>query len=709
MDFLRQAAKKKVIRTTQYGDQEFGRWELEIIHTPIFQRLYNLKQLGFTDRVYPDAVHSRFNHVLGATEMAERMARRLQSWLREHAKTTFKFVVPAGSNMEQREVTGQELETSLGHLVPVVRLVALLHDLTHGAYGHTLEDEVCLFEEKHDSQLRQQRFFDALVAQLIYIWATELGIKDADPRVFEDLGNLVVDSKVVAQWSDEIGEKLTLSGENDDLAVLLRQMELAMVLLTHIEFLHKSGEPAVPAIPVLLVSDVAGRISKKVQPMEFYVHRDAYLIDMVGNTICADLLDYARRDAANAGLKVQFDERLIRYLSVVSVKDDLSPTGQPCIRLAIQFFTDKMRHDVLSEMSAVLKARYLINERVLFHPTKCAAGAMLGTAVQLLGLSRLPSWMQALGDQEFLAQLRDVGEALAMIFSVPSGSVGKLWTGITSNLHCSPKLATIVRESLDHIFVSEQVGSAVRSEDLKRLQERIAGARGLLWRLSARRYPKLAYRLRPGLHHSGGESDETMAERYSQPENRYKLERKIERICHLPIGSIVVHCPRRRTSMKVAEVLVVGSELNRVAKLRDVTTVSPESLEPYQEEIRAIESMYRSIWQFHVYLDFAKFDKQPVVALALHHELDFPNDALFLDEPANEPETMYKLLASDDVKGEIPMNHLAEIVESVDEETVRFRHGTDSDVKERLIAIIHKVNAKAAGAGEPKQLDIPGV
>jgi hypothetical protein len=161
--------------------------------------------------------------------------------------------------------------------------------------------------------------------------------------------------------------------------------------------------------------------------------------------------------------------------------------------------------------------------------------------------------------------------------------------------------------------------------------------------------------------------------------------------------------------MKVAEVLVVGSELNRVAKLRDVTTVSPESLEPYQEEIRAIESMYRSIWQFHVYLDFAKFDKQPVVALALHHELDFPNDALFLDEPANEPETMYKLLASDDVKGEIPMNHLAEIVESVDEETVRFRHGTDSDVKERLIAIIHKVNAKAAGAGEPKQLDIPGV
>jgi HD superfamily phosphohydrolase len=595
MDFIRQAAKKKVIRTTQYGDQEFTRWELEIIHTPIVQRLYNLKQLGFTDRVYPDAVHSRFNHVLGATEMAERMARRLQIWLGEQAETKFKYAVPVDANFDEHEVTGRELGAQLGDRIPVVRLVALLHDLTHAAFGHTLEDEVCLFQEKHDSQERQQRFFNALVAQLVYIWTTELGIRDADPRVFDDLGNLVVDSSVVARWSDEIAEHLAPSGENHGLASLLRQMELAMVLLAHIEFLHDRGQ-SMPAVPVLLVRDIAQRISKTVPAVEFHLHRDAYLVDMVGNTICADLLDYARRDAANAGLKVQFDERLIRYLSVVSVNGDLSPTDQPCLRLAIQFFTDKMRHDVLSEMSAVLKARYLINERVLFHPTKCAAGAMLGTAVQLLGLASLPPWMQALGDQEFLAQLKDIGEALATVFSLATGSSGKRWTDLNSNLSCSPKLTSVVRDALDHIFETEHIGPTVVSEQVRRLEERIVGARCLLWRISGRRYPKLAYRLRPGLHHSGGESDDTMAKRYSEPENRYKLEREIERNCHLPVGSIVIHCPRRQTSMKVAEVLVVGSELSRVAKLRDVITVSPESLEPYQEEIRAIESMYRSIW-----------------------------------------------------------------------------------------------------------------
>lgn len=70
MDFLR-SGRPKVLRTRLYGDQEFSRFELEILHTPIVQRLYNLKQLGFTDRVYPDAVHSRFNHLIGVTEIVE--------------------------------------------------------------------------------------------------------------------------------------------------------------------------------------------------------------------------------------------------------------------------------------------------------------------------------------------------------------------------------------------------------------------------------------------------------------------------------------------------------------------------------------------------------------------------------------------------------------------------------------------------------------
>ena len=62
----------------------------------------------------------------------------------------------------------------------------------------------------------------------------------------------------------------------------------------------------------------------------------------------------------------------------------------------------------------------------------------------------------------------------------------------------------------------------------------------MIWRLTARRYPKTAYRLRTA-HHTGGANDQTIADKYSRPQERYILERKIEEVCNLPLGSIFVH------------------------------------------------------------------------------------------------------------------------------------------------------------------------
>jgi len=80
--------------------------------------------------------------------------------------------------------------------------------------------------------------------------------------------------------------------------------------------------------------------------------------------------------------------------------------------------------------------------------------------------------------------------------------------------------------------------------------------------------------------------------------------------------------------MKVAEVLVVGADLSKAAQLKDLTTVSPEGLKPYESEIRAVQDMYLSIWQFHAYLDLPYWDKQPIVQQAFEREVKFPNDKL---------------------------------------------------------------------------------
>jgi len=695
-----------------YDDQTFTRFELELLHTPILQRLYNLKQLGFTDRIYPDAIHSRFNHILGATEVAERMGQKLIAWLTLHKGQEFAYFDIKSQG--ETKITAGDIATQLKDRVPALRLMAVLHDLTHAAFGHTLEDEVNVFDEKHDDPRRQRRFFDALVAQLLYLWCTEQRLQRFEATVLEELSELTLSSghKREIGWAEELQQYLRDDkGQLAALAEHMQNLELAFQLLLHLDFAHNADDSPQEHLGELLASKALEAVGGPPSRRDFVLHRDMFLLDLVGNTICADLLDYARRDADNAGLKIQFDDRFLRYLCITSVNDDLSPDRKRCIRTAIQIFTDKMRYDVLSEMSGILKARYLINERVLFHPTKCAAGAMLGTAVQLLGLRDLPDWMQVLGDQEFLRALMVIArnlEASVPAMGAPWPAKPQPWKDvIRASWSLDSRMAAVLERAIAWIVPATPGSQPLSESDAGQVLSRARAARNVIWRLTARRFPKPAYRLRQ-VHHTGGATDEEIAETYSRPKDRYFLERKIEEVCNLPMGSIFVHCPRRKTSLKVAEVLVVGSDLSRAAQLRNLTRVSPEGLEPYEHEIVAVQDMYRSIWQFHGYLDFAFWDKQPIVEWAFERELKFLNDRLLSEELANENHGAYGLLAGS-LRDEIPPVWLTSVIKRVDEEVpTRMRRGGEADLTSKLKTIIREVLAEVGGDSKA-QLDLPGI
>lgn len=53
------------IRDPIYGFIKFDAWERDVINHPAFQRLRRIKQLAWTDMVYPGATHARFEHSLG--------------------------------------------------------------------------------------------------------------------------------------------------------------------------------------------------------------------------------------------------------------------------------------------------------------------------------------------------------------------------------------------------------------------------------------------------------------------------------------------------------------------------------------------------------------------------------------------------------------------------------------------------------------------
>lgn len=100
----------------------------------------------------------------------------------------------------------------------------------------------------------------------------------------------------------------------------------------------------------------------------------AYWIQILSDTIDADVFDYLKRDALFTGLNLYYDTRVLSYFKVDR------KSGNLFVDLAKHHM---LREDILSEIIRVLEARYYFSERVYYHHAKVAAGAALAKAVEL--------------------------------------------------------------------------------------------------------------------------------------------------------------------------------------------------------------------------------------------------------------------------------------------------------------------------------------
>ncbi len=108
--------KPMEIRDVIHGSILIGREELPVLDSKFFQRLRQIKQLGFAENSFPGATHNRYVHSLGAMSTATRFFESVF-----HAERS-----PAHSQHFAR-------------FRPVLRLAALLHDVGHGPLSHTTE------------------------------------------------------------------------------------------------------------------------------------------------------------------------------------------------------------------------------------------------------------------------------------------------------------------------------------------------------------------------------------------------------------------------------------------------------------------------------------------------------------------------------------------------------------------------------------------
>jgi len=95
-----------------FENNETDQLLIDLINTEEFQRLRRIKQLGFSDMVFPGANHSRFAHSIGVMAMARKFLDALQ---RNHESKV---------SIETRTL---------------VLVTCLLHDVGHGPFSHTFE------------------------------------------------------------------------------------------------------------------------------------------------------------------------------------------------------------------------------------------------------------------------------------------------------------------------------------------------------------------------------------------------------------------------------------------------------------------------------------------------------------------------------------------------------------------------------------------
>ncbi len=95
--------------------------EKEIINTDIFKRLRNIRQMSLAYITFSGATHTRYEHSIGTMHVAYKIAKKIEK-LKRYAD----FII---------EGDEKSYETTL----QFIRIAALLHDLGHPPFSHTVE------------------------------------------------------------------------------------------------------------------------------------------------------------------------------------------------------------------------------------------------------------------------------------------------------------------------------------------------------------------------------------------------------------------------------------------------------------------------------------------------------------------------------------------------------------------------------------------
>lgn len=346
-----------------------------------------------------------------------------------------------------------------------------------------------------------------------------------------------------------------------------------------------------------------------------------FVADIVGNTICADLLDYLRRDHLYTGLPLALGRRFEAGYYVL-------PDGDPDYgrRMVLSVHRKgEERPDAITEILKHLRYRYELSERALVHHTKLAADAMVGKALEI--------WHDALWAES-------ASDALA-------GEDGPLWPEGTdlevlrekvTEIGVDPKeLDTSVQQELDVVMTRkgddgllEYLADLPGAGPLGRHRDksRRAAAADLGAQVERRQlFKPIAVQSDTSI-----ERDD-FYKKFGDPDRRRELEQQAARFADItPAWWVLIWIPDPRMRLKVAGVYVDDGE-----KIRRFVDREAKDKDRGAE----IYDAHKDLWAVSVFVhpevrDDAEKRRLVLASLAADLNVDLGNVAKEMEAPPHE-------------------------------------------------------------------------